>query len=180
MVSSWLGSAQFTAKHRRWGRWPHVRESGPLGIAHLFSSQFSLLSWVPKSSSWHLKIFTFFPTESVQIFDTYFCVKTKTLQVDLSQTEDYFEVIIPNSYRDKKFFPKIYNFPMFEIVCKKSHFSIQFVKLRVKVYIVLSVRPTRAQNQDLRSPPDLFRRNESNGDVKIGKWVFIENHIFFR
>ena len=36
--------------------------------------------------------------ESVEVVNTHFCVKTKTLQVDLSQTKLYFEVTIPNSY----------------------------------------------------------------------------------
>ena len=38
------------------------------------------------------------PDESAQIVGTYFCLKTKTLLVDLSQTESFFKVMILNSH----------------------------------------------------------------------------------
>ena len=45
---------------------------------------------------------------------------------------------------------------MFEVVCKKSCFSRQFVKLIVKVYLVLHVGPTGTRNQDLRHSKNHF------------------------
>ena len=44
------------------------------------------------------KMVPYVPDESVRIVGPLFYVKMKTLQVDPSQMESYFEVTIPNSY----------------------------------------------------------------------------------
>ena len=50
---------------------------------------------------------------------------------------------------------------MFEVICKKSHFLIQYVKLTIKICLVLHARPTRTLNQDPRSFLDSFRCTNS-------------------
>ena len=45
-----------------------------------------------------------------------------TLQLDPSQTELYFEVMIPNSYARRKNLFVEYNLPMFGTIYQKSHF----------------------------------------------------------
>ena len=72
----------------------------------------------------------------------------------------------------------VYNFPMFEVVCKKSYFSRQTMKLTIKVCLVLLVRPIGTRNQDLRALTDSFQHNEFNGNLRSGKQAFVENHIF--
>ena len=52
------------------------------------------------------------------------------------------------------------------------------MKLIIKVRIILHAEPTETQNQDLRPLLDLFRYNESNGGLRIGKRVSVENYIF--
>ena len=59
--------------------------------------------------------------------------------------------------------------PMFGVICKKLRFSRQFMKLIVKLYLVLHAGPIETQNQDLRPLPDLFRHHESNVSLRFGK-----------
>ena len=67
---------------------------------------------------------------------------------------------------------------MFELICKKSCFSRQFVKLTIKACLILRVGPTETHNQDVRPLLDSFRHHESNSSLRIDKRAFIENHIF--
>ena len=67
---------------------------------------------------------------------------------------------------------------MFEVVCKNSRFSRQIMKLIVKICLILGVWPTGTQNQDPRPLLGLFRCHKSNGNFRIGKRAFVENHIF--
>ena len=69
-----------------------------------------------------IKMIPSVPDESARIVGMVFREKQQTLLVDLSQTEPYFEVMILNSYLWKKFFLIVYNFPMFEVVCKNHVF----------------------------------------------------------
>ena len=61
---------------------------------------------------------------------------------------------------------------------KKSHFSRQFVKLKVKLCLILCASPTGTRNQDLRLLTDSFWHHESNGGLRFGKWASVENYIF--
>ena len=107
--------------------------------------------------------------ESARITGMHFCAKAETLQVDSGQKDPYFEVTIPNLYSWQKILSMVYNLPMFGIVYKKSHFLRQTVKNAIKICLVLRVRPTKSQNQNLRPLPNLFQFRKSNENLRIGK-----------
>ena len=67
---------------------------------------------------------------------------------------------------------------MFEVACKKSCFSRHFVKLIIRICLVLRARPIETQNQDLRPLSNSFRRHKSNGGLKIDKRASVKNRIF--
>ena len=67
---------------------------------------------------------------------------------------------------------------MFDVDYKKSYFSKQFVKLTIKICLILRVGPTGTWNQDLRPFSNSFQCYESNVGIKIGKRASIENYIF--
>ena len=95
------------ATHRRWGRPPTIFiDNG----CQFWTPRKLLSKMTPKLSSFVVgKIGTFYRAN-------------RTLNLDLSQTEPYFEVTIPNHNRGKKCFPTVYNLTMFELVCKKLLF----------------------------------------------------------
>ena len=68
---------------------------------------------------------------------------------------------------------------MFEVICKKSHFSNQCINWYLKFCLVLHVRPTETWNQDPKLLPNLFSYHESNDDLRISKQAFVENWIFY-
>ena len=80
----------------------------------------------------------------------------------------------------KKAFQQYIIFLCLKSFAKKSCFSRQFVKLTVKVCLVLYIGPTVAQIQDLRPLPDLFRCYEFIGSLKIGKQSFHWKLCFLR
>ena len=59
--------------------------------------------------------------------------------------------------------------PMFKFVCKKVTFFDIVYELRVKTLLHFACRPTRTQNQDLRSLMNSFRHHESNDSLRIDK-----------
>ena len=73
---------------------------------------------------------------------------------------------------EKTCFPTVYNLPIFEVVCKKSHFLRQYVKLMVKLCLVLHARPTGTQNQDPKPLSDLFWCHKSNSSLRIWQTNF--------
>ena len=68
--------------------------------------------------------------------------------------------------------------PIFGVVCKKSYFLRQFVKLTVWYCLNLSARPTETRNQNLRPLPDLFQCHASNGSIRFDKQASVEKCIF--
>ena len=72
----------------------------------------------------------------------------------------------------------IYNLLIFEVICKRTHFSRQYVKLTVKVYLILCAEPTGTRNQDPRPLSNSFQFQESNRGLRIGKQASIENYVF--
>ena len=77
---------------RAWESWLH-------GVSPRFSGHPTSQSWCQIAQYTPLfKMVPFVPDKSAKIIDMYFCAITETLQVDLSQTEPYFDVTIPNSH----------------------------------------------------------------------------------
>ena len=93
------------------------------------------------------------PNESAQIIARIYMQKTETLQVDPNTTEPYFEITIWIHTCNEKYFPTVYNFPIFEIVCKKSHFQDNNFPI---ICLVLHASPKGTRNQNLRPISNLF------------------------
>ena len=72
----------------------------------------------------------------------------------------------------------VYNLSIFEVICKKSYFLRQIMKLTVKVCLVLHTGPIGTQNKDPRPLLNSFRCHEPNGSLRIGKRASIKNYIF--